>query len=261
MRTRLRSALQDAASLPSSAVSRLRSSLASPSPLSISCALCNYLTLLAYYPINLALYLLFSLHFDAWTRCYDLQRYLVYFLLLFLLLLLWRLCAHTRPRLREPLLLLLLVAQLYVNWHGWQASKQAIRAFRSSQHPEVTPVLPPDPYPPSSLLSAPSFPYALDSSCGRDDSIHEVRVVLVDVAFTSAACLAYVLRMTLNRVSEERKEGWWTLWDALVDWVEDGLAKVRRRAIKRRNKTLAALDSDDDDDDDESQWFLRKLPV
>ena len=264
MRSRLRSALQGAASLPSSAVSGLRSSLSSPSPLSISCALCNYLTLLAYYPINLALYVLFSLRFDAWSRCYDLQRYLLAFLLLFLLLLLWRLGAHASPRLREPLLLLLLAAQLYVNWHGWMASKQAIRSFHSSHHPDVSAVLPPQPYPPSSPLSPPSFPYALDASCGRDESIHEVRVVLVDVAFTTAACLAYALRMALNRVSEERKEGWWTLWDAALDWLEDGLAKVRRR-VARKSKAgpYAQLDSDDDSDEEEdegSQWWLRKLP-
>ena len=245
------------ASAVSGVAVRFHSTLSFDSPLSISCTLCNYFTALGYYPFNLLLYTLFASRPDGWLHCTDLMRYQLALLLLFVLYVLWRLTLSTaKQRLRDGSLLVLVALQLWVDWHGWHAGKQAVTNFQAwaeaddeewtgglhtsidhSTHSHTH--LPIQPPPLSSHLVyslLPSSPYQLDEQCGSGFSIHLVRVVLANVAFTAAVAMAFVLRLGGEWMSEETKERAWAVWDGGVEWLERRWAVVRRRVrrVKQR---------------------------
>ena len=233
---------------------RFHATLSFESPLSISCTICNYFTALGYYPFNLLLFTLFASRSDGWQHCADLMRYQLALLLLFVLYVLWRMTLSTAERrVRDSSLLLLVALQLWVDWHGWHASKQAVANFQSwaesdseewssGRHTAVdhsahshhhSPIQPP---PHTSTTAWPSYPYQLGVQCGVGFSIHLVRLALVNVAFTAAVALAFVLRVASEWVSDEKKDRVWAVWDGAVDWVERQWSQLRRRAsrVKRR---------------------------
>jgi len=262
---------------------RFHSTLSFDSPLSISCTLCNYFTALGYYPFNLLLYTLFAARPDGWQHCADLMRYQLALLALFLLYVLWRLTLSTaKRRVRDGSLLVLAAVQLWVDWHGWYASKQAIANFQAwaevddeewtgGRHSAIDHSahshrhLPVQPPPLTSATAWPSSPYQLSEQCGGGFSVHLLRLVLINVAFTAAVAAAFVLRVGGDWVSEERKERVWAVWDGAVEWAERQWTRLRRRArrvrqrYQRRQQRAGAMagashDADSDSDADDGEY-------
>ena len=262
---------------------RFHSTLSFDSPLSISCTLCNYFTAIGYYPFNLLIYVLYASRPDGWTHCADLMRYQLALLALFALYVAWRIAfSSSKRRVRDGSLLVLVALQLWVDWHGWYASTQAVANFQawheaddeewsSGAHTAVdhsahshkhSPVQPPLPSS-SSLVDWPSSPYQLSVQCGVGFSIHLVRLSLVNVAFTAAVALAFVLRIASERVSDEQKDRAWALWDAAVERVERQWQRLRQRARRvrlrhqrrrQRGGASSGVLHEADSDSDSDEW-------
>jgi len=211
----------------------ISSPVASSADLSISCVACNWFTVIAFYPLNVAAHLLFIIRINAWETCYDFMRYQWAMFSLFSIFLYWRgFCQQYS--FRDGFLLVLASIHLYLNYHLFAAVHQAIDNFQlylrwlddvesNNTSAAVPPTSPLEVSPVAvSIWELPSSPYHLSNVCGHSFSIWFVRLLIIDIGFTSAGCGAYLIRLLLNRITEKQIT-------SVVKWISRNCCSKQQR--------------------------------